>query len=279
MHEHARVASVAQHVINESRVPPHRRSQPRSPEVRLGRNRVLLIAQMIGDIRKQFDERDAEVCGGALAPAGDEERNTIQHQPPERAVVAREIVDARRRLRRLRTGHRGAAIEIGFALDLERELHRGQRRIDVLEHVVAERRLHQLQRVWREIAACFDFDHEHVAVVHRVLHDDVANALAACDANDVFQFEAERRGGRRRTDEVDSKKALAVREQRLVVIDDFEEVDAVQLLLARRVLLRAQQVAALVVATDEHAGARGRRHACPSRENCAVRCCCVRMTT
>ncbi len=57
----AGVAAFAQFVIHQPRVTPHGNPLARGVEIRLGRDCILEIAQVVPDVGQQLDERDAEV--------------------------------------------------------------------------------------------------------------------------------------------------------------------------------------------------------------------------
>ena len=78
--ERARVAPFVEDVVDEPRVTPHRLPQARGVEVRLGRDRVLVVAQLVADVREQLDQRDPEVGDVPLAPVGDEQREAIEQE-------------------------------------------------------------------------------------------------------------------------------------------------------------------------------------------------------
>ena len=93
--ERARVAPFVEDVVDEPCVTPHRLPQARGVEVRLGRDRVLVVAQLVADVREQLDQRDPEIGDVPLPPVGDEQREAIEQEAAEGRVVLGEIVDGR----------------------------------------------------------------------------------------------------------------------------------------------------------------------------------------
>ncbi len=95
-----------------------------SPQIGLGRDRILVVAQLVARIRQQFHQRDANVGWVALLPIGHDERHAIENQPPETGVIFRQIIDLRRRKRRRRTHTHRLAVKVAGAFHLEGELYR-----------------------------------------------------------------------------------------------------------------------------------------------------------
>ena len=89
----SRVAAVVHPVVEQARVPPHRDAPARRAEVGLRRHRVLVVAELVADVREQLDERDLEVGRVALVPVGRDHGHPVEHQPPEARVVLGQVVD------------------------------------------------------------------------------------------------------------------------------------------------------------------------------------------
>ena len=66
-HPRPGVAALVQRVVDQPRVTAHGDALPRRVEIGLGRDRVLVVAQVVADVGEQLDERDAEVRDVALA--------------------------------------------------------------------------------------------------------------------------------------------------------------------------------------------------------------------
>ena len=64
-----RVAAVVHRVVDQQRMAPQRDAAPRRVQIRLGRDRVLLVAELVADVGQQLDQRDAVVRDAALLPA------------------------------------------------------------------------------------------------------------------------------------------------------------------------------------------------------------------
>ena len=67
MHPDARVAAFVHRVVEQPRVAAHRHAPARGAEIGLGRDGVLLVAEVVAGIGEQLDERDAEIGRVALA--------------------------------------------------------------------------------------------------------------------------------------------------------------------------------------------------------------------
>ena len=82
-------------VIHQPRVAAHRDALARRVQVGFGRNRVLIIAEIIANISQHLDERDAEVWHVALGPVGDEQCQAIENELAKTCVVFREVINLR----------------------------------------------------------------------------------------------------------------------------------------------------------------------------------------
>jgi hypothetical protein len=152
-HPGARVRTLVRDVVHEPRVAAERRPAAGRLQVRLRRNRVLAVRELVGDVREQLDERDPDVRRAALGPPGREQADPVEHQRPERLEVLRQVVDRRRLAELGRAVADRRTVEVGRALDLERELDRREQRIEARRRLVARRPGDQPQRVGREVAA------------------------------------------------------------------------------------------------------------------------------
>ena len=90
------VAAVVHRVVDETGVAPDRDPPARGAEVRLGRDGVLAVGEVVADVRHQLDERDPDVGRVPLAPVGIERADPVEQEPPEGRVVAGEIVEVDR---------------------------------------------------------------------------------------------------------------------------------------------------------------------------------------
>ena len=130
-HPGARVAAVVHEVVDEPGVAAQRGPAAGGAEVGLGRDRVLAVGELVGDVGEQLDERDAEVGRAALASSRREQAEPVEHQPAEASRSpwrgSRSPAPSAR-LGRAVAG--GAQSKSRRALDLERELDRGQQRVE-----------------------------------------------------------------------------------------------------------------------------------------------------
>ena len=266
---HAGIAAVVHAVVDQQRMTTQRPPQARRCEIGLGGDRVLLVAQVIADIRDQLRERHAQIRGAALAPAGDELRETVEDHASEARVVLGEVVDDRCGRRLLRAHDYRLAVELARAFDLERERDLGEARVEVRRRRVVVRNPDQAQQVSREVAVAVDANDQHMVRLGqrreqgllrggrlrrrrrcrgRPFDADVALALAALDTH-LLRAQA----GRHRLEQADEQRPLPRAARRRIAIEDLEVVDAVQ----RR--MRVDGVAAqLVAAVVDHAHAPSR---------------------
>ncbi|WP_386069627.1 hypothetical protein ACFJIW_05150 [Tahibacter sp. UC22_41] len=108
-------------------------------------------------MREQFHQGHAEVRHVALAPVRHRRGEAVEDQAPEAGVVLDEIVDVRRRARRVGAGRRRGAVEIAGTVDLEAEVDLRVARIDVRRRAVA-RVGDETQGVCREVAVAIERD-------------------------------------------------------------------------------------------------------------------------
>jgi hypothetical protein len=246
----ARVAAVVHRIVHEQRVPARGDPPPAGPQVRLRRDRVLAVAQVVADVGEQLDQRDADVGRAALLPVGRQQRHPVEDQPPEARVVLREIVDLGPAGGRRRLAGRRPAVEVGRAVDLEREGDLREHRIEARRRPRVRARARERERVAREVAGRRRPQDDRVRLDRQHVDLDVADALAAADL-DVVGAEASLLLGRQRVHEVDGQAPLpeqlrpAVGRQRVVLgelarvelagheVADLQVVDGVE----RRVAL------------------------------------------
>ena len=198
------VAPFVKPIVHQPRVSPHRDAPARGSEIGLGRDRVELVAELIGFVGQQLDQREFQVGHVPLAQLRHGRGQPVKQQRTKAREVTREIVDVGRRCSRLGRARLWLAIELGRAIDSEAELDAGIARIDAVRHAARQRlgrqrvmtaargdvvyELDQAQAVGGEVAAPIDRDGQaHVAVVVgrevRRQHLDVANAIATFDAH------------------------------------------------------------------------------------------------
>ncbi|THD35873.1 MAG: hypothetical protein E7773_07950 [Sphingomonas sp.] len=106
VHPRPRVAAFVERVVEQPRMPSHRHSPPRGLEIGLGRDRVLIIAQIIGDIGEHFDQSDVDIggmLGGRVARIGGE---VVEHQRAKRGIVLRQEMHVLMDCGSERIGHR-----------------------------------------------------------------------------------------------------------------------------------------------------------------------------
>ena len=117
-----RVATFVQNVIDQARVTPDGDAFARRIEICLGRDRVLIIAEIIAGIGEHFDECDAEIGHVALAPFRHGEREAIENELAETGIIFRQIIDLRLVAFFGRTDARGPAIQLARTARLERKI-------------------------------------------------------------------------------------------------------------------------------------------------------------
>ena len=126
-HERAGVAAVVHRVVDQPHMAAHGHPAARGVEVRLGGHRVLLVADLVGGVGEQFDERDAEVGGRCRSTqSGVVSASRSRISLAQGVVVAGGVVDdGRRRCVRGRAVLRcdsSRAVERGRAVGPEDEV-------------------------------------------------------------------------------------------------------------------------------------------------------------
>ena len=66
---------------------------PRRAEIRLGGNGVLAVAEVVGNVGKEFDEHYSEVGSVPFVPPGVDDGDPVQQQLTEALVVLGQVVD------------------------------------------------------------------------------------------------------------------------------------------------------------------------------------------
>ena len=87
------VAALADLVVDQLGVPAQRDPAARRADVRLGADRVLLVAQVIRGVGEDLDQRDPQVGGVRLGPARHEDRQPVQHHLQEAVVILGQVID------------------------------------------------------------------------------------------------------------------------------------------------------------------------------------------
>jgi hypothetical protein len=258
-------------------MPADRRAAPRSPEVGLRRDGVLVVRELVAGVRDQLHEHEPEVDRVPLRPLRHRLAQAVEHQPAEARVVLGEVVELRRRAELVGTFALDAAVELARAIDLEGKVDLAEQAVEVVGRLVRERRVLEPERVGRVVA-------------RRVGADD-DRALRKLERVDGVLIRGRQEAGRQLVpaegaedaDRGDAHPALdldvvpvelrrvgdAVDDQRPLAGQHLEPVDGV----LRRVGERAQLVAARVVPAEELR----RRHATSCR-NTSVRSSSVRRT-
>ena len=154
----------------------------RGVEVGLGRDGILVVAEVVADVGEQLDERDADVRDVALGPARQQQRQAVEDELAQAREVARQVVELRLLEPRLDARADRQAVEVARAVDVEDEL-------GAVERGIGSRDIDEPQRVRREVPHAVEPDdqevvHGLVGVDDRVDVDDrdVAHALAALEA-------------------------------------------------------------------------------------------------
>ena len=145
-------AAVVHRVVDQTGVALDRDPPARGAQVRLGRDGVLAIGEVVADIRQQLDQRDPDVGHVPLAPVRIERPDPVEQEPPEGRVVACQVVEVDRRPDLGRTDVPRQAVEVGRAVDLEREVHGRQQRVETRRRGRVQRGGGERQPVDREVA-------------------------------------------------------------------------------------------------------------------------------
>ena len=115
----ARIASFMHAVINQPDMPAHGGAPARRIKVGLGRNCILIVTEMVSDIRQQFDQRDAQIRNVALLPIGHDQGKSVENKLAKAGVVFGQITDLRFRELLRRTCVLRSAIEIAWTTGFE----------------------------------------------------------------------------------------------------------------------------------------------------------------
>ena len=132
------VRAFVQLIIDQPGVTAQGNPAARGAEVSFRAGRVLLIAQVVSHIGECLHERDAEIgWGDALAPAGNEHREAVQHGLRESFEVLGQIVDVgcRRQIPEDSKHAIGSAVARGVAARLERDFDAGELRIEAIRGI------------------------------------------------------------------------------------------------------------------------------------------------
>jgi hypothetical protein len=164
----------------------------------------------------------------------------MRHQAPEPGVVLREVIDVGRGHLLRWTTDRFGAVEVGRALDLERELDIGQEGIESARRLIAPGIGAEMQGVAGEIPECLCADDERAGQVvdpvdqgrvrsrrqvvrsRHPFHRNDREALAPVDQEVVRR---ERKAGAQQPDEQRSLPKLL---HELEVIANLEELDSIR---------------------------------------------------
>ncbi len=99
LHPGASGAAIVDHVIEQSRVAAGRDAQASGAEVAFCCDGILLVAQIVCHICRQFDQHHAHVGRASLCPLRHGRAHAIQHQLAKTGVVLRHVVDVGNDLR------------------------------------------------------------------------------------------------------------------------------------------------------------------------------------
>jgi hypothetical protein len=125
------IAAFADEIIDQAGVAAQRYATARGEQIGLGGDGVLPVTQLIGGVCHQFGEHDADVGFARRSPGGEKLVHSVEHDLAEGGIVLGQIVDRRRRRQIGRAVRRDRrAVEIGAALDLERESNFGELRVE-----------------------------------------------------------------------------------------------------------------------------------------------------
>ena len=114
------VPAVVHPVVDELRVAPGRDARAQRVEVRLVRDRVLVVGEPVALVGQELEQRDREVGRVALDPVWVQPRQQVDQEPPEARVVLRHVVEERLDAL-LRRARQRAAVDVGRAAGHERE--------------------------------------------------------------------------------------------------------------------------------------------------------------
>src|SRR5206468_148985 len=157
-------------------VAAHRNALTGGPQVSLGGDSVLVVAEIVADVRQHLDQHDADIGDVRLLPVRHSQREAIENQLAKAAVVFSEIVDLRVRARWRRALGRLLAIEVGRAPGAEIEDHGTVERIEAVHRLIGGTavlvELYEAERVIGEVAGAVDTDFETVVECRVFLPED-----------------------------------------------------------------------------------------------------------
>jgi hypothetical protein len=267
----ASIASIMHWIIQQADMPADRGAAARSAKVGFRSDCVLLIAEIVSQVRQQLDQDNSQIRRAGFLPLGNDLGHAVQHELAETGVILCQIGDIQLGFSRRRTGDGLAAIEITFASYFERELNAGKNRIKVLWRTALVVRIHQAQRVRSKVPGFFHMHNQNFWIARRgcadlflyVRDDNIGNSLAALDA-DVGCRQLSRLEWMQ---EVHQQRALAHIFRIRGIVHNLQKVDSIKDSLV------LQDASAAVIAA-------GVDHGCGLlRVNCATCCCWVCRTT
>src|ERR1017187_2625905 len=160
----AGIAAFVQEIVHQPHQAPHRDALAGGFQIGLGGNRVLVVTEVVAGVGEPLNQRDAEIGGVGFLPVRHEDGEAVQNELPETAVVFREVIDLGLRHHRRWTGTGWGAIQIGRAVDFEREVGRLIVRVDVSD-------TDELQRISGEITGLIDRDHQRIVLIGTWIDD------------------------------------------------------------------------------------------------------------
>ena len=175
-------------------MPPQRDPSARGVQVGFRGHRVLLVAELVGDVGEKLDEGDLQIGHVPFDPVGHGQRHPVQQQPGEAVVVLGRVVDNRERRRNRRAGSAVGAVVIGGAGGAESEgcarVTRVEARVGPIARPAVRVSLDHAERVGRAVSGPVDGD-DHRVVELRVVgtlnldsaHGDAGNPPAAVDTD------------------------------------------------------------------------------------------------
>ena len=176
---------------------------------------ILIVAEIVGGVGHQFDNRHAEIGGQAFLPGRIALGDQVHHQAAETLIVLGEIVERGFVANGGRTVGKHAAVEFAWTRRLETE--------HFLIAFEIHRRMIDLKDIGREIALAIDQHAQHEGIGRHRLDVDDAQVDDANAAGDAEIGNADRRWHGRHLEEGDVKHETV---QRLA--PELDEVDAVQ---------------------------------------------------
>src|SRR5262249_23041583 len=89
----ASIAPLVHMVVNQERVTAHRNTLPSGIQVSLGRDSILVVAEVVGDVCQHLNKGDANIWNMSLLPLRDGQGQPVQDELAETGIVFRQVID------------------------------------------------------------------------------------------------------------------------------------------------------------------------------------------